>query len=126
MGVYGNAEPLLTDARLTQIEDQVRRNVKGLDDTTFVTAKVHPTEPHPAEAHFLLLTLHPRPLQRAAGQLHGTVIREPLSQWESGEKDRGHFVTDADPALRYFAALATQHTAELQNFRDMQDRPEPT
>ena len=61
MVAYADCQPLLSDQRLEQIEDTVRKAWPMLpDESRFATAIV----PHgeTMEAHFLIATLSPRPL----------------------------------------------------------------
>ena len=121
MGIYASSEPLIDDRRLEHIQEIITSRVPGLDETTFVTALVEP-EDRPREAHFLLVTPHPKEPMRSAGDDVALVSRMMFSEWRAEEKRRDRFVTsEPDLAMLVFASLAKQHTADLQNKRELND-----
>lgn len=125
---YADAQPLLDDSRVGKIADRLRLEFPDIPyETQFVTAVIEPpynahngTEQYREERwpafQFMVLSPHPRPLQRKRGMLHAKVATGFKAAWDEQEAERKHYVTaDEDPAYKIFRALAWSFIQERRS-----------
>lgn len=108
--------PLVSDARLARIEEQIRRENPGLPDgARFVTYEQEPTVAERSGIEFTIpatavcAVLVPNPKWPAAEPQY-RVVRgaKPMAHWHSYEKHAGRLVGAPDQVLNDFRSIAAR------------------
>lgn len=120
-------EPFLSDQRVSQVQDRLYEENPKLRDynTDFVTGRIEPPwhgvlpdgstgwTTHPV-VQFIIVSDHPRPIQRKMGVRHATVGAIWPDAFTDAEKAKGHYVSDeASPEERIFRGVLAKHLWEM-------------
>ena len=121
MVAYSDCEPLLDDRRLERIEDTVRKAWPMLPDDAQFASAIVPNPRGAMEAHFLIVSPSPRPIQRRFGAKEISRGKTSLAAWDSSEKERAMYVNKRDdPALGFYLVAARMHVEKLANLKSIE------
>lgn len=119
-------DSLLSDLRVAEIEDRLRRELKLDDSIHFASYEQPPTQAvrkgievtMPAQAVFRVVSPNPHP--RHKGRLLDSFAVAELSDWREMEDTAWRFAGMGDPAYPIFRALCLrEHLPARKNFEEM-------
>lgn len=122
-------EPYLADSEVLEVQGKLYDEYPQLKDwnTNLVTTRIEPPwhgqlpdgrtgwTQHPV-VQFVVVSDHPRPIQRRMGVRHGTYAVAWQNVFESTRKARSHYVSngETDPLETIFRAVLKQHIGEIR------------
>ena len=119
-------DELLSDRRVRKIRDEILELYPDLGGEMQIATYVQPKHlvdredgisiMNPEQAVFLMTSPNPHP--RHVGDIVKTNAFTSLANWRESEYDLRHS-SDTDLALRFFKAIAREHRAVLQNWREL-------
>lgn len=121
-------EPLVSDRRLEQVEDQIRREFPGLPDgAKFVTYEQAPTQaetngievPIPATAVAAIFVPNPKWPAQHQPQYRAVRGAKLLSHWRDYEKHAGRLVAAPDQLLGDFRTIARRAVQMAADMREL-------
>jgi len=120
-------EPYLPDQRVSAVQDRLYDENPKLRDwnTDFVTGRIEPPWhgvlpdgstrwTHTPVVQFIVVSDHPRPIQRKMGIRHATVGAIWPDAFEEAERENHHYVSEGDsPEERIFRGVLAKHLWEM-------------
>lgn len=122
-------EPYLPDDRVLRVQSKLYDEFPILQEygTDFATGRIEPPWhgllpngrtgwTNNAVLQFIVVSDHPRPIQKRMGVRHGTTAAIWERAFEDSVNDAKHFVDDRQPPEeRIFRLLAAKHISEMQS-----------
>jgi hypothetical protein len=123
-------EPYLPDEEVLEVQNILYEEYPMLQkwNTNLVTTRIEPpwhgqlpdgttrTTTHPV-VQFLVVSDHPRPIQRKQGVRHGTVAISWQRAYEDAVKEQAHKVSgdEISPLENIFRTTLTKHVSEMKS-----------
>lgn len=128
-GTLADFETLLPDSRVERLRDAVAKAFPKLPEDFQLATYIQPSRlvPRPGgsgelvqigeRAVFLMVSPNPHP--RYKGQMLKTQASMRMKLWREEEAEAAHFVSGADPALKFFRRMAREHIVARTNWTEL-------